>query len=83
MKRKPYHELPPTRLDVLAAWMKVYPDSPSFYTDRGHTAMRAFFQGVISQHLEQQAAPRGTYLAPTAAQRRAITITRAWLEFSP
>lgn len=83
MKRPPYHEQPPKPDEVRAAREKARPGSSSYLRQFG-LSQRAFFQGVVSEHLRQEAErAKGSkaYRAPTAAEKRAFELTRAWLEF--
>lgn len=83
MKRAPYYDKPPTPDEVRAAWAKARPGG-ELYQRRFGFAQRAFLQGVVGEHLRQEAErAKGSmaYNAPSASVRRAIELTRAWLEF--
>lgn len=79
---------PPTLEQVNDAWAKVCAQNtravdvdPSLRT---YPHARPFYQGTIDEHLRQQEErERGSklYRAPSAAHRRAVQLTRAWLEF--
>lgn len=86
MKRKPFYEQAPTPDEVRAAWAKAAPGSV-LYQRRFGLHQRAFLQGVVSEHLRQRAFCEANpklakaYRKPSAAERKAIELTRAWLEF--
>jgi len=87
MTRPPFYEVPPTPALVRRAWAKARPGQ-SLYQRRFSFAQRAFLQGVVSEHLRQTAERKRNparakllYRPLSAAERRAIEVTRAWLEF--
>jgi hypothetical protein len=86
VKRAPFYEVAPTPTEVRAAWSKARPDS-LHYQRRLTFSQRAFLQGVVQEFLRQEVlraantAAAKAYAKPTAALRRAIEVTRAWLEF--
>lgn len=87
MKRAPFYEQPPTIAEVRAAWRKARPDAVS-YQRRASFTQRAFFQGAVAEHLKQEAERASNpkranllYRPTTAAEKTAIAVTRAWLEF--
>lgn len=86
MKRAPFYVQPPTPDEVRAAWAKARPGA-LHYQRRLGLEQRAFLQGVVSEYLRQRAFCEANpklakaYRKPTAAARKAIELTRAWLEF--
>jgi hypothetical protein len=83
-RRAPFYVQAPTPAEVRAAWAKARPGLTSYQRHPFGILAREFFQGVISEHLRQEverAAGSKLYRKLTAAERRAIDVTRAWLEF--
>lgn len=79
----------PTLAEVNAAWAvarKERHESPDVAGELRTDPLRArpFYQGVVEEYLlQQRARARGSklYLVPSPSQRRAVGLTRRWLEF--
>jgi len=78
----------PSLAQVNAAWATVHAATPRALTVRPEVRAfphaRPFYQGLVLEHLQQErerAAGSKLYRPQTAAHRRAIKLTRLWLEF--
>lgn len=86
MKRKPFYEEAPTPNEVRAAWAKARPGALNYQRYFG-LQQRAFLQGVVQEFLRQEdlratnPTAAKAYRKPSAAERKAIELTRGWLEF--
>lgn len=78
----------PSLAAVNAAWVTVHAAAPHAVTvqpeARAYPHARPFYQGLVLEHLRQErerAAGSKLYRPLTALHRRAIKLTRLWLEF--